>query len=128
MPFPRLHSALSDLPQKSPTEIVGDFNLFLVGQQVLGAVAGVDIVGLEAFCVCHAALVAAVLGTGTHHVCKVDIVMLTHPLQLGLMALQSLQLGLDLVCDVHIMGGLEVDACQSIHKEGGKPQTFWDGG
>ena len=64
--------------------------LSLVGQQILGAVAGVDVVGLEAFCVSNAALIAAVLGAGLDHIRKVNVVVFQHPLQLGLMAVESL--------------------------------------
>ena len=67
-----------------------------VGKQVPRRVARIDVVGLKALGVGDAALIAAVLRAGAHHVGKVDAVVFEHPLQLRFVALEGADLGVDL--------------------------------
>ena len=88
-----------------------------IGQQVPGAVSGIDIIRAEPLGIGHAALVATILGAGANHIGKVDVVMLQHPLQLRLMSLQCFDFSFNLISYIHIMGRLKINACQGVHKE-----------
>ena len=86
---------------------------------MLGAMARIYVIGTETFSVCYTALITAVSGAGSDHVDEVNIIMLQHPLDLRFMHFQRFQLHFDLIGDVHIVGGVEVHASQSIHEESG---------
>ena len=69
----------------------------------------------ESFCVGRTALVAAVLRTGAHHVSEVDVVVLAHPVELRVVALEHLDLEVNLDRDVNEFVGDKVYAREGVH-------------
>lgn len=69
----------------------------------------------KALCVGNAALEPSKLGAGADKVQKVNMIVIHHPLDLALVAVEGLQLLLNLVGDVYILVRQEVDASQVVH-------------
>ena len=78
----------------------------------------------EALGVIRAALEAAITAAGLDHIREVDVVVIAHPYDLRLVAVEHFQLFVDMLGDVHVLGGVEAHAAQSVHIINGSQACF----
>ena len=69
----------------------------------------------EALGIVRSALEAAVAAAGLDHIGEINIVVISHPNDLRLMAVEHLKLLVDKGSNINVLGGVEIDAAKSVH-------------